>query len=200
LAGRVHAGACSGLPAAVAGPPRARPHPLMTWIPVAPLAALSVFALAIGATRLLFGMAAGPPRTGLAAAGFAAAASRAGALTAPLNRHGRQPAVLVIAGFGSTCCHSARGLQRVASGMFVEQFSYLGLNAAGRPIPSGSAASDLPVQELGDRIAAQVQYMHAQTGRPVDLVAESEGSLGVDAMFARHPGMPVGSVVLLSPI
>jgi hypothetical protein len=147
-------------------------------------------------------MAAGSPRTGLAAvsAGIAAAASRAGALTAPGHGPGRRPAVLVIAGFGSTCCHSARGLQRVASGMFVEQFSYLGLNAAGRPIPSGPTASDLPVQELGDRIAAQVQYMHAQTGRPVDLVAESEGSLGVDAMFARHPGVPVGSVVLLSPI
>jgi hypothetical protein len=34
----------------------------------------------------------------------------------------------------------------------------------------------------------------------VDIVAESEGSLGLDAMLARHPGAPVGSVVLLSPI
>ena len=42
--------------------------------------------------------------------------------------------------------------------------------------------------------------LHAQSGRPVNLVAESEGSLGVYAMFARHPDVPVGSVVLLSPI
>jgi hypothetical protein len=34
----------------------------------------------------------------------------------------------------------------------------------------------------------------------VDIVAESEGTLGVYAMLARHPGVPVGSVVLLSPI
>ena len=34
----------------------------------------------------------------------------------------------------------------------------------------------------------------------MSLVAESEGSLGIYAMFARHPDVPVGSVVLLSPI
>jgi pimeloyl-ACP methyl ester carboxylesterase len=49
-------------------------------------------------------------------------------------------------------------------------------------------------------IATQVQRLSRQTGRPVDLVAESEGTLGVYAMFARHPDVPVGSIVLLSPI
>jgi hypothetical protein len=53
---------------------------------------------------------------------------------------------------------------------------------------------------LGDRMAAQVLQLHRQTGLPVDVVAESEGTLGVDAMLAQHPGVPVGSVVLLSPI
>jgi pimeloyl-ACP methyl ester carboxylesterase len=53
---------------------------------------------------------------------------------------------------------------------------------------------------LGDRIAAQVERLYAETGRPVDLVAESEGTLGVYAMLARHPDVPIGSVVLLSPI
>jgi hypothetical protein len=179
-----------------------RGHPLIAWIPVAPLAALSIIALAVGGTRLLFDTAAGSPRTGLAAAsaGIAAAASQAGTLTAPLKEHVRRPPVLVIAGFGSTCCHAARGLQRVAPGMFVEQFSYLGLTAGGRPIPQGRDASNLSIQELGDRIATQVRHLHAQSGRPVSLVAESEGSLGVYAMFARHPNVPVGSVVLLSPI
>ena len=42
--------------------------------------------------------------------------------------------------------------------------------------------------------------LHRYTGQPVDIVAESEGTLGLDAMLARHPGVPVGSVVLLSPI
>jgi hypothetical protein len=202
LAGVVNARAWYGLTAAVARPTRTRGHPLIAWIPIAPLVALSIFAVAIGATRLLFDMAAGSPRTGLAAAsaGFAAAASQARALTGPLKDHVRRPPVLVIAGFGSTCCHAGRGLQRVAPGMFVEQFSYLGLNAAGGPIPQGPDASNLSIQELGDRIATQVRHLHAVSGRPVSLVAESEGSLGVYAMFARHPDVPVGSVVVLSPI
>jgi hypothetical protein len=34
----------------------------------------------------------------------------------------------------------------------------------------------------------------------VDVVAESEGTLGLYAMLARHPHVPVRSVVLLSPI
>jgi hypothetical protein len=202
LAGVVNARAWYGLTAAVVRPSRARGHPLIAWIPIAPLVALSIFALAIGTTRLLFDMAAGSPRTGLAAAsaGIAAAASQARALAGPLQGHVRRPPVLVIAGFGSTCCHAARGLQRVAPGMFIEQFSYLGLTAGGRPIPQGPDASNLSIQELGDRIAAQVRHLHAQSGRPVSLVAESEGSLGVYAMFARHPDVPVGSVALLSPI
>lgn len=113
--------------------------------------------------------------------------------------------VLLIEGFGSPCCDQARGLQRVLRrqaqpGLIVQQFSYRGLDAAGNPIPHGRGASDLPLPLLGDRIAAQVQRLHRETGRPVDLVAESEGTLGVSALLGRHPGAPAGSVVLASPI
>jgi hypothetical protein len=202
LAGVVNARAWYGLTAAVAKPSRVRGHPLMAWIPIAPLAALSIFAMAIVGARLLFDMAAVTPRTGLAAAsaGIAAAASQGRALAAPVKVHVRRPPVLVIGGFGSTCCNAAQGLQQVAPGMFVQQFSYLGLTAKGRPIPQGPDASNLSIQQLGDRIAAQVWHLHAVSGKPVRLVAESEGSLGVYAMFARHPDVPVGSVALLSPI
>ena len=200
LAGIVNARAWYGMTAAVARPSRARAHSVLAWIPVAPLAAISVFALAIGTTRLIFD-ANSVPQPGLAAAstGIAAAASQVGGQAVTVKLREKQPAVLVIGGFGSSCCHTFRTL-RAASGLVVEQFSYLGLDAAGKPIPQGRAASDLPMQALGDMIATQVRRLHAQTGRPVDLVAESEGSLGVYAMFARHPDVPVGSVVLLSPI
>jgi hypothetical protein len=83
--------------------------------------------------------------------------------------------------------------------MLVRQFSYLGLNAAGQPIPYGRAG-DLSIQVLGDRMAEQVDKLYQQARTPVDIVAESEGTLGVYAMLARHPHVPIGSVVLLSPI
>ena len=76
----------------------------------------------------------------------------------------------------------------------------MGLGPNGRPLASGPDADDLPLPELGDRLASQVEALHAATGKPVDVVAESEGSLGVYAMLDRHPGLPVGAVVLLSPI
>jgi len=82
----------------------------------------------------------------------------------------------------------------------MRQFSYQGLDARGKPVPSGASADDVPLPELGDRIAAQVRALNAVTKRPVAVVAESEGTLGVYAMLARNPGLPISGVVLLSPI
>ncbi|MGH3406327.1 MAG: hypothetical protein ACRDRJ_28085, partial [Streptosporangiaceae bacterium] len=108
--------------------------------------------------------------------------------------------LLEIAGFGSSCCAGSAGLRALAPDGVVQRFSYRGLSAAGQPLPYGRAASNLPLAILGNRIAAQVWRLHDQTGRPVDIVAESEGTLGVYAMLARHPRVPVAAVVLLSPI
>ena len=83
--------------------------------------------------------------------------------------------------------------------MRVRQFSYQGLNAAGQPIPY-RLAGNMSIQVLGDRMAAQVEKLYRLAGTPVDVVAESEGTLGLYAMLARHPHLPVRSVVLLSPI
>jgi hypothetical protein len=193
-----------------------------SWVPVAPLAALMVLALVVGVTRLAFtGTVRFAPGTGGAAvtsagegsglaavgkAGEGSAASGAGgpggkggagAVTASAKPRG---AVLVVEGFGSSCCHAADTLRAAEPGMLVRQFSYLGLTTAGQPIPYGPAAGNLPIQVLGDRMATQVAALYQQVGVPVDVVAESEGTLGLYAMLARHPHVPVKSVTLLSPI
>jgi hypothetical protein len=201
LAGVVNARAWHSLATAMARPSRARHSPFVAWVPVAPVTAVAVFAVAIGAARLIFDAASASPAAGIAAAsaGFAAAAGSVGGAADTSVEHRRGP-VLVIGGFGSSCCQQGHGLQHVIPERLVQQFSYLGLNAAGRPRPQGPSASDMPLGELGDRIAAQVWQLHRQTGQRVDLVAESEGTLGVYAMLARHPHAPIGSVVLLSPI
>jgi hypothetical protein len=202
LAGVVNARAWYGLAAAIARPARTRHHRLIAWVPIAPVTAVAVFAVAIGTARLVFDAAAGAPRAGIAAvsAGFAAAAGSLESTVTTPAPHGHKAPVLVIAGFGSSCCHTGHGLARAVPDRLVQQFSYLGLNAAGKPVPQGPSASDIPIGELGDRIAAQVWQLHSQTGQRVDLVAESEGTLGVYAMLARHPRVPIGSVALLSPI
>ena len=186
------------------------------WLPVAPLAAVLVLAMVVGMTRLAFtgtvhfatgtsdaiagavthsGQGAG--LTAGKAAGAGGNGGKGGAATGAARPRG---AVLVVEGFGSSCCHAADTLRAAEPGMLVRQFSYLGLNAAGQPVPYGPAAGDLSIQVLGDRMAAQVESLYGQVGVPVDVVAESEGTLGLYAMLARHPHVPVKSVTLLSPI
>ena len=184
------------------------------WVPVAPLAAVMVLALVVGLARLAFtGTVRFASGTGAVVAGavtrdsddgqIATGRGASDASVPPSTVSGPSAkvssAVLVVAGFGSACCHSADALRAAEPNLLVRQFSYVGLNAAGQPIPYGRAG-DLSIQVLGDRMAEQVDKLYQQAHTPVDIVAESEGTLGLYAMLARHPHVPIGSVVLLSPI
>lgn len=218
-AGLVNARAWYGVTCTVAAGGRRAP----VRLPLAPLAAITAVALVVGATRLAFyvGVQESRPHRSGAIPGSSARANPAGAAVAPaagapiraatsshitpvsrsaaVANYGRQ-AVLVLAGFGSTCCGHAGDVHRALPGWLVEQFSYRGLSRTGQPLPHGAAASNIPLPLLGNRVAAQLGHLYLETGRPVDVVAESEGTLGVDAMLALHPRAPLGSLVLLSPI
>ncbi len=221
LAGVVAARAWYGLAVAAArGAVERPPHPWqwraalwrirrtlrqrINWVPVAPLAAVMVLALVVGLTRLAFtGTVRLAPGVGDVMAGAVTgddASAPAGDMTEASAGPAPAGAVLVVAGFGSTCCHDANALSAAEPRMMVRQFSYLGLDAAGQLIPYDMAAGNLSIQVLGDRMAAQVDALHRLSGAPVDVVAESEGTLGLYAMLARHPHVPVRSVILLSPI
>ena len=215
LAGLVNARAWHGLTAAVArsaGRERAAtgsPSKLAApaggagmaahRIPAGPMALAAVIATVIALTRLVFALS-GPIPVGHPGATVAwVAGTTAARPTGATVGAGHHP-VLEIAGFGSWCCGQDRALAKALPGTVVQQFSYRGTNSHGQPLPYGAKAGNISLPLLGDRIAAQVQRLHRQTGKPVDILAESEGTLGVDAMLARHPDAPVGSVVLLSPI
>jgi hypothetical protein len=169
-------------------------------IPAGPMALAVVIAAVIALTRLIFVLSGpipvGHPDPTVAWVAGAAGTGRQAHAAAGARHH----PVLEIAGFGSWCCGQNRVLAKAVPGTVVQQFSYRGTNRRGQPLPYGPKAGNMPLPELGDRIAAQVQWLHKRTGKPVDIVAESEGTLGVDAMLARHPDAPVGSVALLSPI
>jgi hypothetical protein len=182
-------------------PARPRPAERRPWpAPLSPIAAATGLALIVGMTRLLFVVAGTTPLPGGAAAIPTRAAALAAAAPAGRSDPKLTDAVLVIPGFGSSCCYPSRSRELIGPSALVRPFSYAGLDAHGRPLPYGLDATDLPLPVLGDRIAEQVAQLHKETGRPVDIVAESEGTLGVYAMLARHPGLPLGSIVLLSPI
>src|SRR5262252_6582329 len=189
------------VPAMVAAAVPAGPAELAAHrIPAGPLALAVVIAMVIALTRLIFVLS-GPIPVGHPAptVAWVAGTTGTGRQAHAIADTGHHP-VLEIAGFGSWCCGQNRVLAKAVPGTVVQQFSYRGTNSHGQPLPYGPKAGNMPLPLLGDRIAAQVQWLHLQTGKPVDIVAESEGTLGVDAMLARHPDAPVGSVVLLSPI
>jgi hypothetical protein len=210
VAGLVNARAWYGMAGLAARiQPRAHvsvPAKVLLGIPFAPIAAMLVLALVVGVARLMFtgtitiGVGSRADNQAAATVTGGAGAAGSGGTTGMAARSGKSGAVLVVAGWGSSCCNAANALRGVAPGMVVRQFSYAGLDVKGRPLPSGPDADDVPLPELGDRIAAQLAALHDQTRERVDIVAESEGTLGVYAMLDRHPGLPVGSVVLLSPI
>jgi hypothetical protein len=185
--------------------PESVPGRLLFSLPFAPVAALMVLVLAVGLVRLMFTgtiqLPVNTPASTRAANVTGGTSAAAISVTTPsATRQRIADAVLVVGGWGSSCCDAANGLRATMPGATVRQFSYAGLDASGEPRSSGPSADDLPLPVLGDRMAAQLMKLHEVTGRPVDVVAESEGTLGVYAMLDRHPGLPIGSVVLLSPI
>ena len=182
------------------------------WVPVAPLAAVMVLALVVGLARLAFtGTVRFASGTGDVVAGAVVgddgrgnAVSGAGGASTPGAVRSRSAgqvsgAVLVVDGFGSTCCHSANALRAAEPNLLVRQFSYVGLNAAGQPIPYGRAG-DLPIQVLGDRMAAQVDKLYQQARTPVGIVAESVSEVGASyfAQVSRDTGRPWLAVVPLA--
>ncbi len=219
LAGLINARSWYGLTASVARaharavaaePARTYAHGRLVFrwearrIPLAPLATITAIAVVIAVTRLAFlaNAPAGAPTRDQPAAAVVGSGNPAppGHPKPAGARWSRHRPVLEVPGFGSHCCVGGRALAGSMPDTLVQQFSYRGLSRGGYPLPYGPAASDLPLPVLGDRIAAQAWRLHARTGRRVDVVAESEGTLGVYAMLARHPGVPVSAVVLLSPI
>ncbi|HVT68595.1 MAG TPA: hypothetical protein VHF26_12650 [Trebonia sp.] len=212
-AGLVNARAWYGL-AGIAARLQPRTHPsvpakMLFSLPYAPLGAVLVVALVVGVARLMFTGTIQLPisptqaaTTGTALSGGTGAGGSGktpGTVTSTAVAAAGS-AVLVVGGWGSSCCDAANNLRAELPGVNVWQFSYAGMDASGRPVPSGGSADDLPLPVLGDRIAAQVRSLSAQAKRPVAIVAESEGTLGVYAMLARDPGLPISSVTLLSPI
>src|SRR5713101_2308958 len=185
LTGLFDACALFGLTSTMAATSATRRPSRIRWpLPVKPVTAAAVLLAIVAVARLSFTLAATPPVIGRAAAS---------------GTSGLRP-VLVVGGFGSSCCLQARGLQRRSPDLLVQQFSYRGLDQAGQPLPHGSGAGAVALPVLGDRIEAQVAQLYQRTGQAVSIVAESEGTLATYAYLARHPGGPLAAIVLLSPI
>jgi uncharacterized membrane protein YuzA (DUF378 family) len=134
------------------------------------------------------------------AAGFAVsvAVENARTLLPPVAANASGPPVLIVKGFNSEWDGVTR--RWVAGRYRIRRFSYAGLDQHGRPRPYSRAATHRSVRDLALELRTQVSAFHAATGQPVNLVAESEGSLVALAYLTGSPHAPVGALVALSPL
>jgi hypothetical protein len=131
--------------AAVVGVRRPRRAPL-----VAPFGSLAMVGIALGGAALGF-------------AGRSAPAQASPAMAAPAVRPG-EPAVLVVAGFGTSWDGTTAA--PVLGGYATRWFSYRGTGADGGPLPYGPSDTQSSLSALDQKMAAQVQTLHAQSNSP----------------------------------
>jgi hypothetical protein len=158
------------------------------WVPLAPGIVVGMVAIAVVGTTIGFQVFGGSNRSvALPAADLA-----------PTARTASEQPVLIVGGFDSQIQQAA---PHPIPGPYDEvRFSYLGLSARGTPRPYPASATHLSIQTLVRRLAVQVTALHRRSGQPIDLVAESEGSLLARTYLAADRTAPVTTALLLSPL
>jgi hypothetical protein len=156
--------------------------PVRRWVPVAPIAVASVFAIVIGGSAIGFAVHQ-PPQP-----------SPTGS-PAPL---GAGDPVLVVSGFASRW--DGAPVATLGSEFRQWRFSYRGLGSNGLPLSYRSDDTQQSLAALERLMAQQVDAIHAATNRPVAIVAESEGALIAKTYALATPRPPVERLVLLSPL
>jgi hypothetical protein len=120
--------------------------------------------------------------------GFAGGSPPAGRLADPAGP------VIVVGGFRSRMEAGSVGTATV------QGFSYVGLDARGRPRPYGPQDTYQRLGVLERKLARQVDLLSRRSGRPVTVIAESEGTMVTKLYLLLHRNAPVRRVILLSPI
>jgi hypothetical protein len=158
-------------------------RPARFVVPAVPVATLGLIGVVIGGTAFGFAHLRG-----------------ANAEASPLADVGQgagQP-LLVVSGYGSSW--DGRSRHPVPGDFMEEPFSYRGLGPDGDPLPYGELDTVQSVPRLDGMLLEQIWSMYAETGRKVDVVAESEGALLAKTALLAEPEAPVSMLVMASPL
>ncbi|MEV0806298.1 hypothetical protein [Micromonospora sp. NPDC050200] len=103
-------------------------------------------------------------------------------------------AVILLAG------HDSAYDGRPAADPNMELFSYLGLDSGGRPLPYRPEATHRSLESSSQLLAAQVEAVHRRTGRPIALIAQSEGVMVARTHLRNRPDSPARALAMFSPL
>ncbi|MET8908956.1 hypothetical protein [Micromonospora sp. NPDC004551] len=89
---------------------------------------------------------------------------------------------------------------RPAADPNVQVFSYVGLDRGGRPLPYRAEATHRSLESSSRLLTAQVDALHRRTGRPIALIAQSEGVMVARTHLRDRPDSPVRALAMFSPL
>lgn len=161
-------------------------------VPVTPIAVVVVIGAFIAGGGYLYGNSHGSGRSQElhSAAHLAHAPSPSGPASA-------QP-VIFVNGFASH--YDGRRYGLLGPGIRTWYYSYNGLDASGRPRAYGPEDTYQSLRVSARLLALQVDRLHAVSGRPVAIVAESEGTMVARMYFERAAHPPVDRYIQTSPL
>lgn len=111
---------------------------------------------------------------------------------------GPKPVVLYIDGYDSS--YNGSHPVTVSPGLVYEQYSYRGLNSKNLPLAYTALTTHQSLRRSAALLSRQVQVLHNRTGKPVKLLAVSEGTLVARDYLISFPHPHVDALVLLSPL
>lgn len=160
-------------------------------VPLSPVALAGVLALFLVGGGYLVGGATGTNTSTAASRGVGGGGS--GTLA---GGAGSGLALLYVPGFSS----SYDGKPFRMLGRQVWHYSYKGLTGAGRPAAYRSSRTHQSLGRSARTLARQVDVLARRSGKPVALLADSEGSLVVRTYLHRRPSPQVRMFVEASPL
>jgi hypothetical protein len=158
-------------------------------IPVALFGIAAVLVLVVGGTVTGFALASDRARPVASAAGSPD--------WTPAGSTPTATPLVVVTGFNTRW--TGRPSQFVHVALPQRRFSYRGTER-GLPLPYAPEDTHRELRALVRELRSQVARYHATTGRPLTIVAESEGALLAATYLAATPRAPVRNFVVLSPI
>jgi hypothetical protein len=188
LTGVFNAWAWFGMVNAVTGTARSR-----RFLPLAPAGLALLLGVIVGGAAIGFATVKSPPGSRAEASTTDSNSVNHGTTSPPTGKP-----VLVASGFWSSW--NGKTPPPLAGHYDEQRFSYRGLDSQGHPLPYRSADTQQPLSQLERLMADQVDALHRQTGKPVSIVAESEGSLVAKTYLTGSPMAPVNALIMVSPL
>lgn len=115
----------------------------------------------------------------------------------PAAASNRKP-VIFVNGYGTR--YDGRQYKLFGAGIASWYYSYNGINAQGQPKPYGPQDTHQSLSVSAGSLEFQVNYLHETTGRPITIIAESEGTMVARKYFAMNPSPPVDMYIQSSPL